>query len=264
MKVLLQTSLKGHPELKDVPIAINHAKTKDARQLLEILDHAFGTSFRSYSTPPGTPKDRLAILQKAFMATMRDPEFLADAKKARLEIAPIDGPSTGKTLAGFYDSDKSMVAKLKKILARRRERKGYAAMTIETQLTRFQNQRQRNSARPAVFAARAQVRSRSPARARRGDEFLSAAARHFRPGLAEQGYHCFVINTRGHDWINRAGGDLTDFCGATYEKFEDSAKDFDGALECLSQQGYKRFILVGHSLGCIKSLLYQGTRRAPT
>ncbi|MGH7853279.1 MAG: hypothetical protein ACREP3_07540 [Candidatus Binatia bacterium] len=35
------------------------------------------------------------------MATMKDPEFLADAKKARLEIAPIDGPSTGKTPAGF-------------------------------------------------------------------------------------------------------------------------------------------------------------------
>ena len=116
VKVLLQTSLKGHSDLKDVPIAINHAKTKDARQLLEILDHAFGTSFRSYSTPPGTPKDRLAILQKAFMATMQDPEFLADAKKARLEIAPIDGPSTGKTLAGFYDLDKAMVARLKKIL----------------------------------------------------------------------------------------------------------------------------------------------------
>ena len=55
VKVLLQTSLKGHPDLKDVPIAINHAKTKESRQLLEILDHAFGTSFRSYSTPPGTP-----------------------------------------------------------------------------------------------------------------------------------------------------------------------------------------------------------------
>ncbi len=82
----------------------------------------------------------------------------------------------------------------------------------------------------------------------------------FGQALAERGHHCFVINTRGHDWINRAG-DLTDFCGATYEKFEDSAQDLDGALECLSQQGYKRFILIGHSLGCIKSLLYQGTRR---
>jgi pimeloyl-ACP methyl ester carboxylesterase len=83
----------------------------------------------------------------------------------------------------------------------------------------------------------------------------------FGQALAEQGYHCFVINTRGHDWINRAGNDLFDFCGAVYERFEDSAKDYDAALEKLAARGYRRFVLVGHSLGCIKSLLYQGARR---
>jgi predicted alpha/beta-fold hydrolase len=78
--------------------------------------------------------------------------------------------------------------------------------------------------------------------------------------LAERGYQCFVINTRGHDWISRAGN-LTKFGGATYETFEDSAKDFDGALDYLSAERYKHFILVGHSLGCVKSLLYQGNRQ---
>ena len=82
----------------------------------------------------------------------------------------------------------------------------------------------------------------------------------FGQAIAERGYHGFVINTRGHDWINRAG-DLTAFGGATYETFEDSAMDLHGALECLNRQGYKRFILIGHSLGCIKSLMYQGSRR---
>jgi pimeloyl-ACP methyl ester carboxylesterase len=78
--------------------------------------------------------------------------------------------------------------------------------------------------------------------------------------LAESGYHCFVINTRGHDWIARAGN-LAQFGGAAYETFEQSAMDIDAALERLSGLGYKRFVLVGHSLGCVKSLLYQGTRR---
>jgi pimeloyl-ACP methyl ester carboxylesterase len=82
----------------------------------------------------------------------------------------------------------------------------------------------------------------------------------FGQAIAERDYHGFVINTRGHDWINRAGN-LTAFGGATYETFEDSALDLDGALECLNRQGYKRFILIGHSLGCIKSLMYQGSRR---
>jgi predicted alpha/beta-fold hydrolase len=54
--------------------------------------------------------------------------------------------------------------------------------------------------------------------------------------LADRGYHCFVINTRGHDWISRACN-LTKFGGATYETFEDSAKDFDGALDYLSAGG---------------------------
>ncbi len=80
--------------------------------------------------------------------------------------------------------------------------------------------------------------------------------------LAERSHHCFVINTRGHDWISRAGN-LTKFGGAAYETFEDSAKDLDGALEFLSAREYKRFILVGHSLGCVKSLLYQGSRQRP-
>jgi pimeloyl-ACP methyl ester carboxylesterase len=78
--------------------------------------------------------------------------------------------------------------------------------------------------------------------------------------LAEQGYHCFVINTRGHDWISRAG-DLSAFGGAAYENLEDCLQDLDGALGYLSTRGYRRFILVGHSLGCVKSLLYQGTRQ---
>jgi pimeloyl-ACP methyl ester carboxylesterase len=78
--------------------------------------------------------------------------------------------------------------------------------------------------------------------------------------LAQRGFHSFVINTRGHDWVTRAGN-LTAFGGAAYETFEDALTDLDGALAYLAAQGYRRFILVGHSLGCVKSLLYQGSRR---
>jgi pimeloyl-ACP methyl ester carboxylesterase len=78
--------------------------------------------------------------------------------------------------------------------------------------------------------------------------------------LAERGYDGFVINTRGHDWIARAGN-LTKFGGSAYENLEDCLFDFDGALEYLMQRDYRRFVLVGHSLGAIKSIIYQGTRR---
>ncbi len=78
--------------------------------------------------------------------------------------------------------------------------------------------------------------------------------------LAERGYHVMPINTRGHDWITR-GRDPNGFIGATYENFEDSPHDIDGALAFLANRGYKQFVLYGHSLGSIKVLFFQGTRR---
>jgi len=78
--------------------------------------------------------------------------------------------------------------------------------------------------------------------------------------LAETVFHSFVINTRGHDWISRAGN-LTKFGGSAYENLEDCLADLDGALEFLKQRRYRRFVLIGHSLGAIKSIIYQGTRQ---
>ncbi|MBI2365354.1 MAG: alpha/beta fold hydrolase [Deltaproteobacteria bacterium] len=78
--------------------------------------------------------------------------------------------------------------------------------------------------------------------------------------LAKRGFHSFVINTRGHDWIARAGN-LTKFGGSAYENVEDCLLDLDGAFNFLRQHDYHRFVLVGHSLGAIKSIIYQGTRQ---
>jgi len=78
--------------------------------------------------------------------------------------------------------------------------------------------------------------------------------------LTQLRYHCFVINTRGHDWIARVGN-LTKFGGSAYENLEDCLFDLDGALNYLENRGYRRFVLIGHSLGAIKSIIYQGTRQ---
>ena len=78
--------------------------------------------------------------------------------------------------------------------------------------------------------------------------------------LAQRGYHSFVINTRGHDWIVRAGN-LQKFGGSAYENLVDCVADLDAAIAFLKQLGYQRFILIGHSLGAIKSIIYQGTQR---
>jgi hypothetical protein len=61
-------------------------------------------------------KDRLELMQKAFVDTMKDPAFLAEAKKAKLDIEVINGPTIAKKLGGLYDLQPSVVAKLREVL----------------------------------------------------------------------------------------------------------------------------------------------------
>jgi tripartite-type tricarboxylate transporter receptor subunit TctC len=117
--VVLQATLKPHPELKNVPLAINYAKTDEARTLLRVADNVHVYQF-PYSVPPGTPAERLQLLQQAFVKTLRDPDLLAEAKKADLEIGPIDGATTAKTFAGLYELPPSLIAKLKELLVPKR------------------------------------------------------------------------------------------------------------------------------------------------
>ena len=117
--VVLQATLKSHPDLKKVPLAINYAKTEEARTLLRVADNVHGYQF-PFSTAPGTPPDRLKVLQQAFIKTMNDPELRAEAKKADLEVAPIDGPTTAKTFAALYDLPPALIAKLKDLLIPKR------------------------------------------------------------------------------------------------------------------------------------------------
>jgi hypothetical protein len=113
---VLQLVAKPHPELPKVPLAVNLAKTDEARTLLQAAVHDPNSITRPYSLPPGTPKDRVKILQKAFMDTMKDPEFLADAKKSQLDLDPVSPEEVEKTVARFFKLDPALIAKLREIL----------------------------------------------------------------------------------------------------------------------------------------------------
>jgi tripartite-type tricarboxylate transporter receptor subunit TctC len=117
--VVLQATLKSHPDLKNVPLAINYAKTDEARTLLRVADNVHVYQF-PYSVGPGTPSERLQLLQQAFIKTLRDPALVAEAKKSDLEVAPIDGATTAKTFAGLYELPPPLIAKLKELLVPKR------------------------------------------------------------------------------------------------------------------------------------------------
>ena len=116
LKVVLQATLKSHPELKQIPVASDLAKTDEAKTLLATVLRANSPTVRPFMAPPTTPNDRLQILRKAFMETWRDPELIAEAKKARLDIEPADGAELEQNIKEMFKLDPAQIAKLKEIL----------------------------------------------------------------------------------------------------------------------------------------------------
>jgi tripartite-type tricarboxylate transporter receptor subunit TctC len=113
--VVLQTMPESHPELKNVPLAVQYAKTEEGKKLLQIASDLYGNQ-RLYSLPPQVPEARVRVLQKAFMETLKDPQFRAEAEKAKLEIEPIDGPGIEKMVKGLYEIEPTIINRVKQIL----------------------------------------------------------------------------------------------------------------------------------------------------
>jgi tripartite-type tricarboxylate transporter receptor subunit TctC len=113
--ILVQLALHKHSELPDVPLVTDLAKTDEQRGVLKLIfaRQALG---RPFLAPPGIPADRAEALRTAFMDTMRDKEFLAEAEKAQLEITPIDGAAVQKLVTELYQSPPAIVKRAAELL----------------------------------------------------------------------------------------------------------------------------------------------------
>ena len=98
INILVQFSIKKHPELQDVPTVVELARNDEERQVLSAVVNAaeIGTAF---FTSPSVPPDRVDTLRRAFDATMKDPEFLAEAQKTQLSVGPLPGEELQKLVA---------------------------------------------------------------------------------------------------------------------------------------------------------------------
>jgi len=114
--VVLQALSKPHPELLNVPLAQNLAKTDEARLLLQAGVQDPADFYRPYVAPPRTPKPIVAALRRAFDETMKDSDFLADTQKAKLDIDPITGTEMERLVSGIFKLNPTLAAKLKNIL----------------------------------------------------------------------------------------------------------------------------------------------------
>src|SRR5262245_21928416 len=108
--VLVQLALAKHPDLPDVPLVVDLAKTDEDRQILKLI-FARQVMGRPFLAPPGIPADRVEALHKAFMDTLADKEFLADADKAQMEINPVAGADIQKLVTEVYGTPPAIAHK---------------------------------------------------------------------------------------------------------------------------------------------------------
>jgi tripartite-type tricarboxylate transporter receptor subunit TctC len=114
--VVLQILPKPHPQLPNVPLAISYAKTDEARELIKVGIQDPSAYYRPYVLPPGTPSDRVQTLRRAFLDALKDPELLAEAKKARLDIEPVTADEIKEIVTGLSKLSAGFLAKLREIL----------------------------------------------------------------------------------------------------------------------------------------------------
>ncbi len=95
INVIVQTGLERHPDLSDVPTILELGKTAEDKETIAFFA-ASGAIGRSIVAPPDTPAEALTVLRAAFEATMKDEQFLAEARQANMDIDPLPGADLEK------------------------------------------------------------------------------------------------------------------------------------------------------------------------
>jgi len=115
INILYQMGLDKHPDLANLPLIMDLAKTDEERAIFKLI---FGRQVMAwpYIAPPGVPKDRVEALRKAALDTMRDKDFLADTAKGNLEVRPVAGADVQKLVAEIYATPAAIVQKTTQLL----------------------------------------------------------------------------------------------------------------------------------------------------
>jgi tripartite-type tricarboxylate transporter receptor subunit TctC len=114
--LLLQGALQRDPELPDLPSALDFVRNEADRKALELF-FTQKTIARPVIAPPGVPADRIATLRAAFAALATDRDFLADAERSGLDVAPVSGAAVDKVVALIAATPTDVADRFAKIFA---------------------------------------------------------------------------------------------------------------------------------------------------
>ena len=110
INLIVQAAFRKEQEISDVPLIMDQTKDAEKIQILKLILAAQEMA-RPFAAPPDIPADRKAALIAAFDATMKDPEFLAEAKKLNMDVNPVTAGALDKLLAELYATPKDVVKK---------------------------------------------------------------------------------------------------------------------------------------------------------
>jgi tripartite-type tricarboxylate transporter receptor subunit TctC len=114
INILFQMALRKHPDLPDVPLISDSARTPEDRQVFDFL-FAPQEMGRPFFAPPGVPPERVRALRDAFERALKDPAFLAEADKLGLEVQHGGGEAIDRLLERVYATPKEVIERVKAV-----------------------------------------------------------------------------------------------------------------------------------------------------
>jgi tripartite-type tricarboxylate transporter receptor subunit TctC len=115
INILVQIGLTKAHDLPNVPLLIDLAKNDADRAVLRLLS-APATIGRPIFTTPDVPAERVKALREAFEKTMKDPAFLEDAGRAKLDLDPVSGEELQKIVTEIMTTPKETADRLSSII----------------------------------------------------------------------------------------------------------------------------------------------------
>ena len=118
LTLLVQMTLAKSPEIAGVPGVMDFVKTDEQRQILELILAGQAMAWPVFA-PPEVPADRVALLRQAYLAMLKDPETVADAKRLGIDIDPVPGTGIAAMLTRVYATPPAVVDKVRELAGRK-------------------------------------------------------------------------------------------------------------------------------------------------
>jgi hypothetical protein len=115
MLVMMGEKAPDSPFLRGVPTAESLATSVEVRELLRVVD-APQVINKPYAVAAEVPAERVAALRRALMETYADPQFLAESKRANLDVDPSDAEEVGRVVQSVLDASPATLARLKELI----------------------------------------------------------------------------------------------------------------------------------------------------